>query len=466
MIDNEYFFVFSYKIIKQMKTELFNDFLPVSSKQWKQKIQVDLKGADYQSLITRTFEGIDIKPFYHADDYKKFDFVTQTGFKIAQELYLHDAKIANKIIRKALDKGTESIIIIAQKPFNIDLLINELDLSKLIFKLSFLNADFFIKLYKKTQRKTNIYIDPIGQFAKTGNWTENQDIDFAQIKTIQNNLPNNYPFINIDLSNYKNAGANIVQEISYALSQGVEYLENFGVETAHQIHFTFAIGNHYFFEIAKFQTFRSLWNTILDEYHVEANTQIFALPAMRNKTIFDPYVNLLRSTMEMMSAILGGADVISNQPFDSIYKKSNEFSERIARNQLIILKEEAYFSEALNSVEGNYYIENISSQLAEKSLGLFKLIEKSGGLLSQLYKGKIQEKIAENAQKEQDAFDNGALILVGTNKYINKDEKPENISTYPFLKKRSGQTLIRPITAKRLAEEMEAKRLKKLNIRF
>ena len=111
-------------------------------------------------------------------------------------------------------------------------------------------------------------------------------------------------------------------------------------------------------------------------------------------------------------------------------------------------------------------MENISRQLAERSLKLFKLIEKTGGLLAQLYKGKIQEKIAENAQKEQAFFNKGELILVGTNKYVNEDEIPENIDFYPFMKKRSGQTLIRPVIAKRLAENLEAARLKKLNIHF
>ncbi len=466
MIDNEYFFVFSYKIIKQMKTDLFNDFLPVSEKQWKQKIQVDLKGADYQSLIAHTLEGVDIKPFYHADDYKKFDFIPQSNFMVGQELHVHDAKIANKIARKSLEKGTEKFTFIASKPFNINLLIEDIDLHKIVLKLQFLNADFFIKLFEQTQGEAAIYIDPIGQFARTGNWTENQGEDFSQIKNIQQKLPNNYPFISIDVSTYKNAGANIIQEMAYALSHGVEYLENFGKSIGKQIHFNFAIGNHFFFEIAKIQSFKTLWQIVLEEYDITATTQIFAQPNTRNKTIFDPYVNMLRSSMEIMSAILGGAHIVSNLPYDSIRKKSNEFSERIARNQLIILKKEANFTKALNSSEGNYYLESISRQLADKSLELFKLIEKSGGFLSQLHKGKIQEKIAENAQKEQDAFDKGELVLVGTNKYINKDEKPEEINFYPFLKKRNGQTLIRPIIAKRLAEEVEEKRLKKLNIHF
>jgi methylmalonyl-CoA mutase len=449
-----------------MKTDLFNDFRAIGAKEWKQKIQVDLKGTDYQTLITHTLEGVDIKPFYHADTYKHFKNNPQNDFNIGQELWIRDEKTARHIAQKALQKGADYFVFYADKTFDINLLINELDYSRIIIKLDFLDTNFFLQLYQKTQGKAQIFIDPIGHFAQTGNWYKNQDTDFKNIKVLQEKLPSDYTFININTAVYKNGGANIVQELSYALSHTVEYLENFGADTAKQISFTFAVGNHYFFEIAKFQVFRNLLEMIFNEYKASVKPLILAQPGLRNKTIFDPYVNMLRSTMEMMSAVLGGANIISNLPYDSVYKKSNEFSERIARNQLIILKEEAYFTEALNSFEGNYYLENISHQLAEKSLELFKLIEKSGGLLAQLYKGKIQEKIAENAQKEQAFFDKGELVLVGTNKYINADEIPENIDFYPFMKKRSGQTLIRPVIAKRLAENLEAARLKKLNIHF
>jgi methylmalonyl-CoA mutase len=175
---------------------------------------------------------------------------------------------------------------------------------------------------------------------------------------------------------------------------------------------------------------------------------------------------MLRTGMEMMSAILGGADIIANLPFDAVFKKSNEFSERIARNQLIILKNEANFEEALNSTNGNYFIEENTEKLAEKALDIFKNIEKSGGFLDQLYKGKIQKKIKEAADKEQAEFDNQKRVLVGTNKYINTKESPPEIDFYPFMKKRKGQTLIQPVIPKRLAEKTEQQRLQQMEITF
>jgi len=445
---------------------MFQEFNKLSSKEWKLKIQADLKGVDYQSLISQTPEHIDIKPFYHADDYIAVKHLVQNNFAIAQELKIANENIAQKIAKKALDQGADIFTFQFDNTFDIDKLIHHLDYDKLIFKADLLDIDFLLELFEKTAGKSSILIDPIGHFARYGNWFENQEKDFNKIRLLQQKLPDNYIFISIRTNVYKDAGAIITQELAYALGHAVEYAENFGKEILQQMQVDFAIGNHYFFEIAKIKTFKLLWESIVSDYKVQNNLRIYAQPGIRNKTIFDPYVNMLRSTMEMMSAIIGGADIIANFPYDKHFKKTNSFSERIARNQLIILKNEAHYNEALNSTEGNYYIENISYQLAEKSLDIFKLIEKSGGFLSQLYKGKIQEKIAKNATKEQASFDEGKQVLVGTNKYINEKEQVEKIDIYPFMKKRKGQTLVPPIVPKRLAEKLEEKRLRNMGIKF
>ena len=329
-----------------------------------------------------------------------------------------------------------------------------------------LDTEFLWNLFQKTEGKSSIFIDPIGHFARYGNWFENEQKDFKKIQEFQQKIPSDYRFILIDTSIYKNSGASIVQEIAYGLSQAVDYIENLNKNTALQISFNFATGSHYFFEIAKLKAFRVLWQLILNEYNLQDNAIIYAQPTLRNKTIFDPYVNMLRTTMEMMSSILGGANFISNIPYDFIYKKSNEFSERIARNQLIILQKEAAFNQAINATEGNYYIEEITAKIAEKSLSVFKQIESGGGFLKQLYEEKIQQKISETAQMEQKLFNEGKIVLTGTNKYINENEKIDKIEKYPFLKKRNYKTLIQPIVPKRLAEEIEKKRLKDLKISF
>ena len=205
-----------------------------------------------------------------------------------------------------------------------------------------------------------------------------------------------------------------------------------------------------------------LMEALLKEYDLKNRPiHIFSKPSLRNKTIYDYNVNMLRTTSECMSAIIGGSDSISNVSYDSIYHKSNEFGERIARNQLLILKEEAYLSEAHKYANGAYYIESIEKQFAEKALQLFKQIEKSGGFLKQLKKGTIQKKISENAKKQQIQFDQNEIILLGTNKLTNQNDHMRNeLEIYPFLKKTNTKTLITPILQKRLAAQLEQKRLK------
>jgi methylmalonyl-CoA mutase len=163
-----------------------------------------------------------------------------------------------------------------------------------------------------------------------------------------------------------------------------------------------------------------------------------------------------------MSAILGEADAIANLPYDSLYHKDNEFGDRIARNQLLVLKYESYFDKVTNPADGSYYIESLTQQLAEKSLTLFKEIEANGGFLKQLNEGIIKRKIQESADKEQELFDSGKEILLGTNKYPNKDDKMKHdLELFPFVKNKPRKTLISPIVEKRLSEKLEQERLEK-----
>ncbi len=174
---------------------------------------------------------------------------------------------------------------------------------------------------------------------------------------------------------------------------------------------------------------------------------------------------MLRMTQECMSGVLGGADTICNLPYDALYHKSNEFGERISRNQLLILKAESYFDAVSNPTDGSYYIENLTSELAKKALEVFKEIEAGGGFLSQLKEGIIHRKIKESASKEQHLFDKGKLILLGTNKHINNQDKMKNdLELYPFVKTNVRKTLIQPIIERRLSEKTEQTRLENESI--
>jgi methylmalonyl-CoA mutase len=446
-----------------MSSFLFDEFSTVSASAWKQKIQMDLKGADYnKTLLWNTEEGITVKPFYTSEDSKNHVVdLPKKGFNICQSIFVDDVKIANNLALDALKRGASSIQFTATNTFDFKTLFENINTktTTLYFQFHFLNSDFIIQLSQFINSKNAFYYtDIIGNLAKTGNWFSNLKTDHQSLEKIVKEVPNS---IGIDASLYQNAGASIVQQLAYTLAHANEYLNHFGNESVNQIHVKFSVGSNYFFEIAKLRAFRILWKTLAKEYFSETkNIHILVKPSTRNKTLYDYNVNMLRTTSECMSAILGGADAISNISYDSIYHKSNEFGERISRNQLLILQQESYLKEAQSFANGAYYIDSITNQLAEKALEVFKLIEKGGGFLKQLKEGIIQNKITENANKEQILFDNNKIVLLGTNLQTNKEDKMQHhLELYPFLKQNNSKTLLSPILKKRLSEPSEKERL-------
>jgi methylmalonyl-CoA mutase len=335
----------------------------------------------------------------------------------------------------------------------------------IFFHFNFISIDFVQKLatIAKTKNAT-IYcnIDPIGQLAKEGNWfTTNEKDNFKTLNQLVQK-DNSLSLISVNSALYQNAGATIVQQIAYTLAHANEYFNRIEVTTPHTMVLEIAVGTNYFFEIAKLRAIRLLFNTIAAAYNQNWNCHLVVSPTKRNKTLYDYNVNMLRTTTECMSAILGGADTIANLPYDALYHKDNEFGDRIARNQLLILKNESYFDKVNNPSDGSYYIESLTQQLADKALTLFKDIEANGGFLKQLNEGIIKRKIQESADKEQDLFDAGKEILLGTNKHANKDDRMKHdLELFPFVKIKPRKTLITPIIEKRLAEKIEQERLEK-----
>ena len=446
--------------------KLFQEFDAVSSKEWKQKIQFELKGADYNdTLLWESLEGIKVKPFYHKDEFENTVSVDTkvSQFKIVQNIFVHDVAKSNKKAADTLNRGANSIrFTLENEAVSIPDLMQNLPLENTtyFFYLPFLANDFVNQIHEfatKNKAQITIQIDPIGQLIKEGNWFENLEKDFHTLNTIATKVT--IPFLNIKSGIYQNAGANMVQQLAYTLAHVNEYFNR--VSTLNQpIVIEVAIGTNYFFEIAKLRALRILFNTLAKEYNHNLDCHILATPTKRNKTLYDYNVNMLRTTTECMSAILGGANSIANLPYDALYHKDNEFGDRIARNQLLILKSESYFDKVNNPTDGAYYIENLTEQLAEKALTLFKDIEANGGLITQLIEGTIQRKIKESAQKEQELFDTGKEILLGTNKYPNKNDRMKNdLELFPFVKTHSRKTLITPIIEKRLAEKLEQERL-------
>jgi len=451
------------------KNPLFKEFSPVSAKAWKQKIQMDLKGADYnETLVWESPEGIKVKPFYHSDDNVNtpMNLTSDSGWNIGHAIYVGNAKVANEKAKHVLGKGAESIfVIIPSEDIKISEVLEGLTLPgiKVYLEFQFLSATYVktvLDFLGDAQENPYLNIDLIGNLARTGNWFQNLEKDHQELVSILSFKNRNS--LSVDVSLYQNAGANRTQQLAYALAHANEYLNVFASKAKQSVEITFkvSIDANYFFEIAKLRALRLLFATLAEEYGVSENCHIIAVPTRRNKTIYDYNTNMLRTTTECMSAVLGGADTIFNLPYDAIYHKENEFGDRIALNQLLLLKNESYFDKVDNAADGSYYIESITEKLAEKALILFKSIESGGGFLKQLKAHTIQRKIQESAEKEQARFNAGEEVLVGTNRYQNENDKmKDNIELYPFLKTSTRKTLIQPILEQRLAEELEQKRL-------
>jgi methylmalonyl-CoA mutase len=450
-----------------MAEQLFTDFEQVSAKQWKQQIQYDLKGADYnETLVWESPEGIKIKPFYHADETGEplYSSSKNESFTICQNIFVFDVEKSVRRSLETLQRGAESLrFTIQDAKIDVAKLLETLPIEKTVvyFNLEFLSLAFVQKLNEIAQkRNATLYIqlDPIHQLAKDGNWFTNLKTDFEVLNEIKSKCKF-VNFLSIDGTLYQNAGATMVQQIAYIASHATEYFNRIPDLTG-TIVVEVAVGSHYFFEIAKLRALRLVLESVATEFNADLKFHILTTPSKRNKTLYDYNVNMLRTTTECMSAILGESDAVANLPYDALYHKENEFGDRIARNQLLILKHESYFDKVNNPADGAYFIESITQQMAEKGLLLFKEIEAAGGFITQLMEGTIQKKIQESAAKEQELFDSGKEVLLGTNKYPNKDDRmSHDLELFPFVKTKSRKTLITPIIEKRLAEKIEKERL-------
>lgn len=430
-----------------------DEFQPGSAAAWKQKIQFELQGSDYnKTLLTPTNEGITIKPFYHANYFEKVLVPPSSNkYKICQAVYIKTDEEANALALTYIEKGINSIKFIALKPFDSTILFQNL-LHKNIefhFHLSFLSEKFIDALCKTLNSET-IYlnIDSIGNLAKTGNWFTNLNDDFNTINRLLKKHENkNVIAVNVYI--YQNAGANTVQQVAYALAHANEYFQKFGAEIASKIQFNFAIGSNFFFEISKIRAFKYLYQLICEQYAIATTPIICIEPSFRNKTLYNYTNNCQRTSLEFTSGVYGGAHTILN----NLPNKTN-------LNQLLSLKDELANNNSQDITTDSYYIESITKQIAEKALAIFKEIENGGGFLQQLKDGTIQRKIAENAKKEQDSFNTGESILVGANKYKTQTKEDKlNYFSDVLNTQNIRKTLIIPIIVKRLSEKIEQKKI-------
>ena len=447
------------------KERLFADFAPVSTQEWLDKINADLKGADFEKkLVWKTNEGFKVKPFYRKEDLENLkttealpgEFPYLRGVKksdnawfVRQDIKVECPKEANAKVLDLLNKGVDSIGFNINKkdlcPEYIETLLEgvcaecvELNFSTCqgaTVMLAGLLVEYFTrKGYDLSKLQGSINYDPMGKMLAKGKDMSNYIVAAKTLVEIMKALPK-YRCITVNAIELNNAGSYISQELGYALAWGNEYLNALveagvdATEAARKIKFNFGISSNYFLEIAKFRAARMLWANIVKQYEPKCDCackmKAHAETSTFNLTLFDAHVNMLRTQTEAMSAALAGVDSITVSPFDKAYQVPDDFSERIARNQQLLLKEECHFDKVVDPAAGSYYIENLTVSIAQQAWNLFLEVEEAGGMMEAVKAGKVQEAVNASNKARHEAVSKRREILLGTNQYPNFTELSE-----------------------------------------
>ena len=446
-------------------TKLFSEFPPVPTEKWEEVIVKDLKGADYdKKLVWHTIEGFNVKPYYRAEDLEGLEYLdsnpgqapftrgkhtSDNVWDVRQDIRIHDPKEANRVALDAVERGATSLGLCAKGIATAD------DMAALL-KGIYINAvkvnftcskDYLalLKLYVDYARKNgydpkelegSCDFDMFRYALKHGKFHRGEEGDLAAAKELleyaHEELPK-FRVLGVSGSLLHNAGANIVQELGFALAAANELVARLteagckAHRVASRIQLNVGVGSTYFMEIAKIRAARLLWSKIVEQYKPECDCAyklfINATTSTWNQSVYDPYVNMLRSTTEAMSSAVAGADSISVLPFDNAYKEADDFGYRIARNQQLLLKEESYLDKIVDPAAGSYYIENLTDQIAQGAWQNFLKVEAAGGMCKALRAGLVQDEVEATARKRDMDIALRKTTILGTNQYPNLLEK-------------------------------------------
>jgi len=447
---------------------LFSEFPSISKSTWKEKTLADLKGADFdKKLVWRTLEGFNLQPYYTNEDLKGLEYLRNfenstlnmedgsqgPRYWINREkIVVADAESANKAAIKALNSGADGLIFDLSGNEGIDikkLLNNILPLHCSVSFMADRDAAKLIKGYftyesenhiETSQLFGSINYDPIKNLTLKGEMAAD---GFAVVKEIIDvtNSADRFYGLTVNSTQFQNSGSSLVQELAFVLNMAVEYIDKLGEQGINaetvikNMEFSMAVGTDYFPEIAKLRALRILFYKIAESYgfsdYDPGDLNIHSISTGWTKTLYDPYVNMLRNTTEAMSAILGGCNAITIAPYNENFEAPTELSKRISRNVSNMLKEESYFDKIIDPSAGSYYIENITDEIVQKSWKLFTEVEAEGGFIESFTAGNIQARITETREKRLKLATQRREIFVGTNQYPNTKEQidPDIIST-------------------------------------
>ncbi|MGB0933743.1 MAG: methylmalonyl-CoA mutase family protein [Lishizhenia sp.] len=406
--------------------ELFSAFESPSKQEWLEKIKVDLKGKEFDSSMINNYsiEDIEFWSQHHRSDtnqdhqvpgsgsFKRGNRTENNEWEIVAEIPATSPKEMNAFALDCLMKGNTALTIDLGN-FNNDAC------KEIVNQIGFDHISTTFKV--NTNEQLEFVEELLKQFP-------NARIDVFNSHQKSKTLRGRSQLINaVDILN---AGGNSIQEIAYALHEGHTQLHSLlsngeTIDKASlQLKFTFGIGNLYFIEIAKFRAFRSLWSFIIEQYNPKEECSktayIEAKSIFVNKSLQDPYTNLLRLTTEGLSAAVGGVNEINLLPYDTFAEnKKTHFTQRMSNNISLLLKEEAYINQVIDVAGGSYALEKITEEIQSKAWELFQSIEKEGLKA-------LKEAVLNKRKQRIEAVENGSQMLIGVNKYPNIETVTNN----------------------------------------
>ena len=421
-------------------SNFFNEFDHVTKEEWSRKIHSDLRGKDPSLLQSKdSVEELDYACFYHSDDqissgnpgsfpFKRGALKLKNEWRNGALVEVNDPSEANKKALSLLMMGADLIWFKSIKPgIDWSIVLKGIQLEHIRAQFTPNSVEDLMSIKKSIGSSNNVQfnVDTIGK---------NQA---QMIKEFGDSLgKTSQPYLLVNGFGVQQSGATTWQEIAFCLNAGHEYLVNLMHQgknidqAAGSISFHIGIGSNYFFEMAKIRALRMLWSKIIKAYKPASENlfscSITALVGHMNKSLADPYTNLLRQTTETMSALSCGVDEIIVLPYDLHSTKGvSELAERMALNIPLILKEESYFDMVLDPLGGSYMLEQMTEMIGKKAWSEFQLLEKEGGLFNELARNSFIRKVGIKRSQRIERFESDGHILIGINKFSN----PENIDT-------------------------------------
>ena len=443
----------------EKKEKLFDQFPAVTTEEWRAKVDADLKGVPFEKkLVWRTNEGFNVQPMYRAEDIEdlkttdtlpgEFPFVRGTrdnnNWLTRQEILESDPVKANEVALDVLTKGVNSLGFKVAEPTlaTVETLLKGIDIAAVEINFTccpgkaLALAEALVEYIKKNNAaesfRGSIDYNPLRPAFRHGKNIPADAIETAaKLIAAVKDVPA-LRVLAVDSVMLNSAGAYIFQELGYALAWGAEWmtkLTDAGLsadEVAKRIKFNMGVSSNYFMELAKFRAARMLWAQIVEQYKPECKCACkmvcHASTSLFNQSIYDAHVNLLRSQTEAMSAALAGVDSITVVPFDTPYKTPDAFSERIARNQQFLLKEESHLDKVVDPAGGSYYVETLTVSIAKEAWKLFVEVEEKGGFFALVDNGDVQAAVNESNKKRHADMARRKEILLGTNQFPNFNE--------------------------------------------